>query len=139
MMAAKPKRKGPGRPTKLTPEVQERLLTALRAGNFRGPSAFYAGIGDKTLSTWMKEGKQNPEGPFGALRRAVLEAENGAEIANVAHIAKAATKDWKAAAWWLERKAHERFGRRDRTEVTGPGGGAVEVVVRQYGPGDEEP
>jgi hypothetical protein len=111
----KAKRAGPGRPSKLTPEAMEKLIGALRAGNFRGPAAFYAGIGERTLATWMREGKERPAGPYGALRQAVLEAERGAEIANVAHIAKAAQKgDWKAAAWWLERKANERWGRPER-------------------------
>jgi hypothetical protein len=106
------KRKGPGRPSKLTPEVRTKLLDALRAGNFRGPAAFYAGVSSRVLREWMTDGKRNPSGPHGEFRRRVLEAEKGAEIANVANILKAAQKgDWKAAAWWLERKANARWGR----------------------------
>jgi hypothetical protein len=118
-----PKREGPGRPSKLTPAVRDRLLQALRAGNFRKPAAFYAGIGMRTLQEWMRAGLEQPAGAFGEFRASVLEAERGAEIVMVANIASAAKKDWKAAAWWLERKANERWGRPERKEPAGHGEG----------------
>lgn len=129
------KRKGPGRPSKLTPEVEDKLLTALRAGNFRGPSAFYAGVSMRALQEWMAAGKRDPKSDFGRLRALVLQAEKGAEIAHVANIAKAAREgDWKAAAWWLERKASARWARPQPKPDARDGTGqpAVQVVVQKY-------
>lgn len=36
--------------------------------------------------------------------------------------------EWTAAAWWLERRFPEEFGRLTRTEITGAGGGPLEVA-----------
>jgi hypothetical protein len=53
-----------------------------------------------------------------------------AEMSSLAKVRAAAGSDWKAAAWFLERRAPDRWGRR-RVEVTGPDGTALEgrVVV----------
>ena len=42
-----------GRPVKLTPEIQQRLCDALRAGNTREAAAQYAGIARSTLYEWL--------------------------------------------------------------------------------------
>jgi hypothetical protein len=71
---------------------------------------------------------------FEDFRDAIQKAEADAEIRNVAIIQKAASATWQAAAWWLERKRKGDWAQ--RTETTGDGGGAVEVLVRFA---DEEP
>ena len=38
-----------------------------------------------------------------------------------------AQPEWTADAWWLERKHFQRWGRRERKELTGADGGAIEV------------
>lgn len=38
--------------------------------------------------------------------------------------------DVKAAQWWLERKFPDRWGRRDRHELSGPASGPIEVKSR---------
>lgn len=100
-----------GRPSKMTPEVQEKILSALRAGNFRGVACAYAGIGQRTLREWMQFGEAKPKSRFGAFRRQVVEAEKSAEMRMVALVMKAATSDARHAEWWLERKANARWGR----------------------------
>lgn len=119
-----------GRPTKLAPEVQEKILTALRAGNWRGVACTWAGIAQRTFREWMAHGKAHPESAHGAFRRQVLEAEKSAEMRMVALVMKAAVGDARHAEWWLERKANPRWGRRDKLEHAGAGGGPLEVVVR---------
>jgi len=114
------------RPTKRTPEREGRLFEALRAGNTRKASCAYAGISESTLAIWIER--------FEDFRDAIQKAEADAEIRNVAIIQKAASATWQAAAWWLERKRKGDWAQ--RTETTGDGGGAVEVLVRFA---DEEP
>jgi len=46
-------------------------------------------------------------------------------VRNVAIIETAAPRNWQAAAWWLERKNYDRWGRKERTELVGEGGGPV--------------
>lgn len=106
------------RPVKLTPEVREKILMALRGGNWRSTAAGFAGIAKSTLRDWMAKGRQYPRSRFGTFRREVMEAEKQAEIRAVGLIMRAAGDDPKHAEWWLERKHHRRWGRRERSEVT---------------------
>lgn len=125
--AAPARRRGAGRPTLLTQETTDRLLSALRAGNFRNVAAEWAGISDRVFREWMAKGEASRRGPFVDFRRRVLEAERAAEIRAVGLVMKAAEEDPKHAEWWLERKFPERWGRRDKMEVSGSGGGPIQL------------
>lgn len=121
-----------GRPTKLTPEVQERIVQALRAGNYQETAATYANITAKTFYEWMKRGESDDESEriYRDFREAVEKAKADAEVRDVALIDKAATDgSWQAAAWKLERKFPQRWGRVHRTEISGPDGAPVKVEV----------
>ncbi len=99
------KQPGAGRPTKLTPEVRDKIVTALRAGNFRVAACGFAGVSSRSMRDWMALGKTEKKGVHKDFRRAVIEAENSAEIGLVAKIMGAAQGgDVKAAMWWLEHK-----------------------------------
>ena len=119
-----------GRPTKLTPEVQERIVQALRAGNYQETAAAYAGIGESTFYEWMERGRDEPGSVYSEFVEAVTKAKADAEVRDVALIDKAATDgSWQAAAWKLERKFPHRWGRVNRTEISGPDGAPVKVEV----------
>ena len=105
------------RPTKLTSEVQEQIVTAIRAGNYIETAAAYAGIDKSTLYDWLRRGARSPRGPYRGFSNAVKKALAEAEVRDVALIAKAGTKEWQAAAWRLERKFPDRWGRRDWTHL----------------------
>ena len=61
--------------------------------------------------------------------RRLTEAE--AEVQYVKVIKNAAASgNWQAAAWWLERRKAADYRRVDRLEATGDGGGPQETVVR---------
>lgn len=72
-----------GRPTKLTPEVQEVIVSAIRAGNYIETAAALAGISKDALYDWLKKGND----PYGfakariyrefadAVKKAVAESE----------------------------------------------------------------
>lgn len=98
------------RPSKRTPEVEKRIMDALAAGNTRRASALYAGIDQRTFERWMNRNA--------AFAEAVENAEARAEVGHVLNIRKAAGDGvWTASAWWLERRRHQDWGRRDKIEI----------------------
>jgi hypothetical protein len=100
----------PGPDTKYTPETVKKIVDALSAGNTRGASSAYGGISQKTLERWMKR--------YVDFDEAVKDAEARAEVGHVANIAQAAKSgNWTASAWWLERRRHQDWGRKDRVEI----------------------
>jgi hypothetical protein len=97
-----------GRPSKLTPAREERILAALRAGNYLETAGRLAGISSSTLHKWRSE--------FPEFSEAVDAARAEAEAAMVSEVRTASVKHWQAAAWWLERSFPRRWGRSDRRE-----------------------
>lgn len=95
-----------------TDETREKILNALRAGNYRVAACKFAGISNDTFGRWMRAGNAG-EQPFAEFADQVKQAEAQAEASLVATIRKAAGDHWQAAAWLLERKYVTRWGRRD--------------------------
>lgn len=125
-----------GRPTKLTPELQESIVNAIRAGNYMETAAQYAGVSKQNLYIWLKKGNDSETGIHAAFRDAVEKALAEAEVRDVSVIGKAALNNWQAAAWRLERKNHARWGRKDKIDATlhGPNGGPIETIHREMTP-----
>jgi hypothetical protein len=96
-----------GAPSKFTPETSEKILEAIRKGNYREVAAKYAGITFWTFNHWMKKGKAGEEG-YAEFSQAVLDAETSAEINAIARVI--ASPDMKDLRWWLERKFRDRWG-----------------------------
>jgi hypothetical protein len=115
------------RPTKLTPETQARIIQALEAGNYFETACGYAGIHQATGYAWMAKGREATSGVYREFYEAVEKATANAEAGMVAIIKLASRDTWQAAAWWLERRAPDRWGRQ-RQEITGKDGG--DIVVR---------
>ncbi|GAA4002276.1 hypothetical protein GCM10022631_11180 [Deinococcus rubellus] len=115
---------GPGRRTKLTPELQQRFVQALRAGNWLETCCDYVGIHPDTYYGWMERarvgGARNQI--YNEFSVAVRHAKATAEIESVARIRLAGSKgNLKADIFYLERAFPERWGKR-RVEVTGKDG-----------------
>lgn len=102
----------PGRPTKLTPELQASVVEAIRAGNYVETAAAFAGIDKTTLYDWLRQGATAGSGPYHEFSHAVKAAQAAAEVRDVMLIGKAAATQWQAAAWRLERKFPDRWGRK---------------------------
>ena len=118
-----------GRRTKLTPETQEKIITAIRAGNYANVAAQYAGIHESTFYDWIVRGEAAKGGIYAEFAEAVKKAEADAEARHVLNITNASKKEWTASAWYLERKHSDRWGRKERREITGPGGKPVELSL----------
>lgn len=108
-----------GRPSKLTPETQKRILEALSVGTTYELACQYAGISYETFRRWMNTGEDAKTGQFRAFYEAVKEAEGRAVVGWLAKIEQAASAgNWQAAAWKLERRYPSEFGRKDRIDIT---------------------
>ncbi len=105
-----------GRKTKLTPELEEKLLKFLRAGNYIETSCRCAGLHKDTFYDWMKRGEKG-ERPYAAFVDNVHRAMAESEARDLHTIGVASQTQWTAAAWRLERRFPERYGRFDRMKV----------------------
>jgi hypothetical protein len=100
---------------KFDEDVAERILTALRAGAYIETAANHAGLSRSGFYKWMKKGRAGEE-PYATFVADVDQALATAELTDWAFIGKAREKEWTAAAWRLERRHPERYGRRTRVD-----------------------
>jgi hypothetical protein len=100
--------------------VRESIIAAVKVGVPLRAAAQQAGIGERTLRDWTAVGRE-AQGVKDATERQVELAEFAADIEkaqgsaiafNVGIVRRAASKQWQAAAWWLERRYPDDFGRR---------------------------
>lgn len=121
--------KGPGRPSKITPEITEEICDYIKSGNYPETAAALAGIHRATFYRWIKKGNQHKTGLHREFCDRIKEAEAYAQGAAVERIRAAGDKNWQALAWWLERKFPELWGRRQRVELEHSGEIKQEVKV----------
>lgn len=105
-----------GRPSKLTPEVQERLVSAIRQGLKYDTACALAGISYYTMRNWVIAGEGAADGIYFNFLTALKKAEAEAEQDLVKSIKDAGKREWQANAWILERRHPERWARRERSE-----------------------
>lgn len=135
-----------GRPSKLTPELQAEVVRAIGDGLYRKDAARLVGVHPESLNKWMQTGRKATHGKHREFYLAVTKEEERVKLLACRSILRAGhgtpgTKssrmvkgadgverlevtikparagDWKALAWWLERKFPEEFGRRDALKV----------------------
>jgi hypothetical protein len=102
----KPRRK---RSPKLTDAMILGIMQVILDGNYRCVAAQRFNVLPERLRKWIALGDKYPDGIYGRLRWAVLEAEAEAEAASVKAIKS--DPDPKSQQWWLERKFNDRWGK----------------------------
>jgi len=113
------------RPSKLTAETAERIVQAIRAGNYAEAAVRAAGIAPSTFYRWMDRGAAEEDGPHRDFHEAVRRAEAEAEVHAVATVRRAMGDDWRAAMAYLERRHPSRWRKHTSTELTGKDGGPI--------------
>lgn len=98
-----------GRPTKLTPEVQDVIVETIKDGNYYQPACAKAGIHYQTFLNWMKWGEEQGEGIYFDFFEKVQWAEAEAEAKMVADWKAQVPQDWRAARDFLARRHPERW------------------------------
>lgn len=106
---------------KLTKKLAEKLCDLLRAGVYFGVAAEAVGIDRITCYRWRRAGKEaiekerngseldKREITYATFATMCNQAVAEAEASNVQRIDEAADRDWKAAAWLLERRHGKRW------------------------------
>ena len=102
--------------TKYSKEITEELCSWIRIGNTAKDSAALCGIGESTFYEWKEK---HPE-----FAESIKAADILCKAENIKKIQLASDKDWKASAWWLERKYKKEFAQ--RMEETGADGAPIE-------------
>lgn len=105
-----------GRKTKLTKELTDEIVKRIRAGNYIKVACQAVGISHTAYFDWIKKGEEGIE-PYDEFLYAVKKAEGEAHVNYVAIIASQAPTQWQAAAWWLERKFPDKWGRKEKIEI----------------------
>lgn len=103
----------------LTEELIERLASTIRGGAYVETAAAFCGISKDTFYRWLRmaESDQATELLL-KLSDAVKKAMAEAELRDLLVIDRAAQEGvWQAAAWRLERKYHDRWGRREKLQL----------------------
>src|SRR4051812_5801393 len=103
-----------------TPDLTERIVGLVEAGNYIETAAKAAGIHKSTYYSWMSrgeaaaeaEGRRDPisgeEGDFADFSRRISQAEGIAEVNAVAAV-READKGWQAHMTYLERRFATRW------------------------------
>lgn len=119
-----------GRPTKLTADVQERICQKIREGNYYEAACAFAGVDYATFRRWMEKGETANTGPFREFCEAIQRAVAEAEVAVVAQWQADMPGNWQASRDFLARRFPDRWGPRERKELTGKGGGPISTESR---------
>jgi transposase len=100
------------RPSKLTPERRDDLTLMLAHGVPVGVAARSVGVSARSLRRWLAEGDlRDRVAELRAARSVDPDASTAQREARLAVlILKASEHDWRASAWWLERRYPERWG-----------------------------
>jgi transposase len=114
---------------KLTPRVRAVLVDAVRRGNYLEAAAALAGVSKQSVYTWLKEGERFPDSECGRFALEMEQAQAEFEDRMLGLIEGHAARDWTAAAWRLERKMPDKYGR--RTVVSGDPNAPVRVVIER--------
>lgn len=131
----KHKPRKPGKHPTLTTALGKRICKHVATGTPKRHAAAAEGISENTLHEWIARGEgkdpdRKPTPLLAEFAKAMRKAE--AEDVNRRKVRLdviADNGDPRVDMWWLERRHPEEFGRVDRHEVTGEGGGPITIKL----------
>lgn len=125
-----------GRPSKLTPEIQEEIVKAITLGATYVDAAGSVGIDYDTFNRWMIRGRKSSKGAYHEFCGAVTKAMHKARFNYTKVITRAAQEgDWHAALEYLKRHDPDNWGDKQTTTIAGD----IPVVVYLPDNGRDKP
>lgn len=120
-----------GRPTKLTPEMQQQIVALLRNGNYVETVCDYVGISKETFYDWLRRGEVGGQRNtiYVEFSDAAKKAISAAETIALSEI-RTGVDNWQSRAWFLERRHRDRWGNKQAVEHTTPKGDPFTIEVR---------
>lgn len=110
-------------------DVKDDIIRYVRSGVSHEDAAAMAGINESTLYMWKAKGREAKSGIYHDFYEQVRHAEIEAKIRKVNVVERAAANDPKLALEILARKYPKEWGRKDRMELGGEGGGPIPIQV----------
>lgn len=112
------------RRSKLTPELQARICKYIEEGYTIEQSCALSGIGVSTYYRWLEKGRKHKKGKYQEFWEATQTSEQIAEAKILQTILQTAKSDplknikgdWKAAAWYLERRKPKRWAKTEKLQ-----------------------
>lgn len=117
------------RKTALTPDVHDRIVEYVRAGNYLSTAAAAAGVTARSLRNWLRRGASGEE-PYATLHAEVLAAQAEGEARLVRSVSAAAdgifdeetgkfvaAPDWRAGIEILQRRHPDRWSSQVKVKV----------------------
>lgn len=115
--------------SKLTPEIEKKLIDTIRLGNYYEAACAYVGIGERTFYRWIEKGKKAKSGKYWQFWQSIIQAEAEAEARIVTQWQKKIPEDWRAAQAFLERRYPERWGKKDIVKHQGDNENPITYTV----------
>jgi transposase len=109
-----------GRPRKIGEAERKQIIAVVKVGGSMSDAAGIVGVSLKTIQNAYRH---NPDFYAG-----VMKAKRDGKLQLIKKVKSA--KPWQAAAWMLERKYGQEFGRKDRHEHTGANGGPIKSETK---------
>jgi transposase-like protein len=112
-----------GQRCKLASDIEARFFETIETGIGVEPAAASAGLSSSTIYNWIRRGEQEQTAGEASEFVEFLERLTRARASVHVRLAEsltraAATGDWRAAAWMLERLSPEDFGKHRLTQPT---------------------
>ena len=110
----------PGRKPKLTDELQEQLCEQLAKGKTVKGACGAVGIGERTYYDWVEKGKKTKRNDkwckfLNAVE--IAKAKGQSKFEDVIYENAIEKGVWTCAAWYLERRDKEHYGKTDETNT----------------------
>jgi hypothetical protein len=115
-------------PKILTPNSQRRLCDLLATANTVVTACDLVSIAPRTFHEWMRRGENEQRGIYRKFYCAVARARAEAKRRLMARIVSAAERDWKAAAWTLQKLFPAEFGAKAELEPNAAGNFGVNIA-----------
>ena len=104
--------------TKLTPELQEQFCKAIENGDSILGACGYVGISEQTYYNWINRAEEaKTKTKFVKFKECVDKAKAKALHNFEQVITNASMEHWQAAAWMLERRHPNLYGKREKIEA----------------------
>ena len=107
-----------GRDSMISKEIIDTVFKEISRGVPIEYACTIAGISRSTYYYWLKKGKKEPDDSDSLYKYFERKAEEGRALAIASRIEKIRIDpSWQSSAWWLERMAHEYFGKKQTIDA----------------------